>query len=77
MRKLAAALAVVGSILGCPVLAQTSAPSSEEPLPRARPEEVGMSSERLARIGATLKADVERGQIPGAVIAIARRGKLV
>jgi CubicO group peptidase (beta-lactamase class C family) len=46
-------------------------------LPRARPEEVGMSSERLARIGEVLKADIEAGRIPGAVIAIARHGKLV
>src|SRR5580693_1099954 len=50
---------------------------AEDPLPRARPEEVGMSSERLARISATLKADIEAGRIPGAVIAIARHGKLI
>ncbi len=50
---------------------------ADDPLPRAKPEDVGFSSERLARIGATLKADIEAGRIPGAVIAIARRGKLV
>src|SRR6201991_1394491 len=50
---------------------------ADDPLPRARPEEVGLSPERLARIGATLKADIEAGRIPGAVIAIARHGKLV
>jgi len=49
----------------------------EEPLPRAKPEEVGLSGERLARIGETLKADIDAGRIPGAVIAIARHGKLV
>ena len=48
-----------------------------DPLPRAKPEDVGLSSERLARISAVLKADIEAGRIPGAVIAIARRGKLV
>jgi CubicO group peptidase (beta-lactamase class C family) len=48
-----------------------------DPLPRAKPEHVGMSSERLARIGAALKEDIDRGLTPGAVIAIARRGKLV
>ena len=48
-----------------------------DPLPRARPEDVGLSSERLARISGVLKADIEAGRIPGAVIAIARRGKLV
>ena len=50
---------------------------AEDPLPRAKPEDVGMSSERLARIDSTLKADIEAGRIPGAVIAIARHGKLV
>ena len=52
-------------------------PSPTDPLPRAKPEDVGLSSERLARIAATLKADIEAGRIPGAVIAIARHGKLV
>src|ERR1700733_14026344 len=46
-------------------------------LPRAKPEEVGMSSERLGRIADVLKADIAPGRIPGAVIAIARHGKLV
>jgi CubicO group peptidase (beta-lactamase class C family) len=50
---------------------------ADDPLPRGKPEEVGLSSERLARIGAVLKADIDAGRIPGAVIAIARRGKLV
>src|SRR3984885_6803017 len=48
-----------------------------DPMPRAKPEEVGMSSERLARIADVLKADIAAGRIPGAVIAIARHGKLV
>jgi CubicO group peptidase (beta-lactamase class C family) len=47
------------------------------PLRRAKPEDVGMSSERLARIAAALKEDIDRGLTPGGVIAIARRGKLV
>ena len=48
-----------------------------DPLPRAKPEAVGMSSERLARIGQTLRADIDKGRIPGAVVAVARKGKLV
>ncbi|SDT55268.1 serine hydrolase domain-containing protein [Bradyrhizobium canariense] len=58
-------------------LMASSAAFAEDPLPRAKPEDVGMSSERLARIETTLKADIEAGRIPGAVIAIARHGKLV
>ncbi len=46
-------------------------------LPRAeRPEQVGLSSERLDRITAALRADVEAGTIPGAVLAIARGGRI-
>jgi CubicO group peptidase (beta-lactamase class C family) len=48
-----------------------------DPLPRGTPEAVGMSSERLSRIGAALRAEVERNRLPGAVTAIARRGRLV
>jgi len=46
-------------------------------LPHAeRPEQIGLSSERLDRITATVAADVERGAIPGAVLAIARAGRI-
>ena len=58
-------------------LMASGAAFAEDPLPRAKPEDVGFSAERLARIGTTLKADIEAGRIPGAVIAIARHGKLV
>lgn len=58
-------------------LAACTSALAEDPLPRAKPEEAGLSSERLARIGTTLKADIDAGRIPGAVIAIARHGRLV
>jgi CubicO group peptidase (beta-lactamase class C family) len=43
---------------------------------QARPEDVGLSSERLARIRTVLEADIAADKMPGAVLAIARRGKL-
>ncbi len=46
-------------------------------LPTARPEAQGMSSERLARITTTLKADVTASKIPGAVLLVSRHGKIV
>lgn len=46
-------------------------------MPRVEPEDVGMSSERLSRIRKFVTAEVEGNQLPGAVVAIARRGKLV
>ena len=54
-------------------LAQPAAAAS---LPTARPEEVGLSSERLARIAEVLKADVETGRISGGVVLVARKGRV-
>ncbi|HTZ36477.1 MAG TPA: serine hydrolase domain-containing protein [Stellaceae bacterium] len=46
-------------------------------LPRAEcPEQVGLSSPRLARLTGAIRADVERGAIPGAVLLIARAGRI-
>ena len=50
---------------------------ADDPFPRAKPEDVGMSSERLALIRRSVEAEIAAGQMPGAVLAIARRGKLV
>jgi CubicO group peptidase (beta-lactamase class C family) len=46
-------------------------------LPRAEcPEQIGLSSARLQRITATIRADIERGLIPSAVLLIARDGRV-
>ena len=46
-------------------------------LPRAdKPEDVGLSSDRLQRLTDTLKTDIDKGIVPGAVALIARRGKI-
>jgi len=42
----------------------------------AKPEQVGLSSERLARITELIKTDVEKGRLPGAVAVIARKGRI-
>ena len=46
-------------------------------LPRSRPEEVGMSSERLDRIRQKMQTYVDAKQLPGVITMVARRGKLV
>jgi CubicO group peptidase (beta-lactamase class C family) len=46
------------------------------PLPLAAPEEIGLSSVRLARLGEVLRGEIERGRVPGAVALIARRGRV-
>jgi CubicO group peptidase (beta-lactamase class C family) len=64
------------------LLAATLSASLSSPLaladtfPKSTPEEVGLSSGRLQRITSVLKADVERAQLPGAVVAVARKGRL-
>ena len=45
-------------------------------LPRAKPESVGLSSERLDSIRKVLGAKVDAGEIPGYVALVARRGKV-
>ncbi len=47
------------------------------PLPVADPASVGMDPEALDRIKPTLQGFVDEKKIPGAVVAVARRGKLV
>ncbi|MDO8480038.1 MAG: serine hydrolase domain-containing protein [Candidatus Rokubacteria bacterium] len=46
-------------------------------LPSARPDQVGLSSERLDRIGAVLRSEIEKGKFPGAVAVVARKGRIV
>lgn len=46
-------------------------------LPTAKPEELGMSSERLARIRTGMQRYVDKGLVPGVVTMVARRGKVV
>jgi CubicO group peptidase (beta-lactamase class C family) len=45
-------------------------------LPTATPEQVGLSSERLRLLMTTLRNDVEKGEIPGAIVFVARHGRI-
>ena len=47
-----------------------------EPLPTAKPEEVGLSEAALTRLSAALNERIASGHIPGAVALIARHGKV-
>ena len=68
---------MIAAISAAGIISMSSIAQAADPLPRAKPEEAGMSSERLALIGKAVNAEIARGQLPGAVLAIARRGKLV
>ncbi len=59
------------------ILAALCAPALGQPLPTASPESVGISSKQLAQIGIALQREFDRKTMPGAVVAIARKGKLV
>jgi len=63
----AAAALVFVSVLAIRPIAQTSV---------VRPEEVGLSSERLARITEMMKRHVAAGEISGGVTLVARHGKI-
>ena len=43
----------------------------------ARPESVGISSQRLGRLTSEMKSLTERGAVPGVVTMVARKGKVV
>ena len=45
-------------------------------LPTARPADVGLSAERLARLDAAMQAEVDAGRKAGIVALIARRGRV-
>src|SRR4051794_14337813 len=46
-------------------------------LPTAKPQEAGMSGERLGRIHSAVQRYVDRGDIAGAVSLVARHGRVV
>lgn len=52
-----------------------STTAAENHLPQARPEEVGMRADKLAEIDGVVEEALGKGQMPGCVVLIARRGK--
>ncbi len=69
-----AARRIVALVFFCTLVAPLAAQTAD-PLPRAKPEDVGMSSERLALIRKVIESEVARDQLPGGVLAIARRSR--
>jgi CubicO group peptidase (beta-lactamase class C family) len=65
---------LIASVIVCWLLFPGS--SIGDPLPTTAPESIGLSSKRLQMITETLKADVDKGVIPGAVLMISRQGKI-
>jgi len=74
MKDLATLLLMV---IAFTAFAQTKSIKKSPPLAPAAPETVGMSTERLNRIDAMCKDAVQKGDLPGIVVLVARNGKIV
>jgi CubicO group peptidase (beta-lactamase class C family) len=46
------------------------------PLPRAKPESLGLSTSRLQRRSDVFRREIDKGTMPGATIMVARRGQI-
>src|SRR5713101_1187166 len=64
------------SLLVAGLLLASFAASAQE-LPSAKPESVGLSSDRLERIATKVQQDIDQKRIAGAVTLVARHGKVV
>ena len=71
MRSLTMAASLIGLMALGPAVADQAS------LPTAKPESVGMSSQRLARLGDGMKSLVDQGRLAGVVTMVARHGKVV
>jgi CubicO group peptidase (beta-lactamase class C family) len=66
---------LLGFCLGSLFLA-SGAPGAAEDLPSAAPRDVALSEQRLGRLDAFMSEAVAEGRIPGAVVLIARQGRV-
>src|SRR5689334_14209377 len=66
---------IAGTFVSLAVLVAATAAWAQALAP-AKPEEVGMSSQRLAKLGQVLKQEIDAGKLPGAVVMIARKGRV-
>src|SRR5579859_3791199 len=66
--------AVIGTALMLLSIAVTTAVGQQ--LPKASPESVGLSAERLGRIEAAVDQSIKDNQIAGAVTMVVRHGKV-
>ena len=63
-------------LISCLAIFSLPADVSDQQLPVARPEAVGLSSERLNRIAAAVQKSIDEKRIAGAVTLVARRGSI-
>lgn len=68
---------VAAAVLTVLLALSAAAPASGGALPAAKPESVGMSSAHLALLDGLVETAVARRDFPGAVLVVARKGKVV
>ena len=64
------------TLLASLILVVVAAPASAQSLQTVKPEQAGFAADRLATLGDTIKAEIEKGKMPGAVVLLARRGQV-
>ncbi len=67
---------VIALLLAGLVLAGAPSRTRGDELPRVEPEQVGMRSEHLARMGPLIERAIQQGDAPGCVVAVGRHGRL-
>jgi CubicO group peptidase (beta-lactamase class C family) len=79
-RAITALSLVVLALLAAPAaLAQRekgTTAAATTPLPKGAPEQTGLAAIRLSRIETVLKKEIDDGRLPGAVVMVARKGRL-
>ena len=75
--KIPAATTALAAFVIATTASQPACARELQPLATAAPEQVGMSSERLGRITTMLKKEIADGKLPGAVVMVARKGKII
>ncbi|WP_316168669.1 MULTISPECIES: serine hydrolase [unclassified Bradyrhizobium] len=56
--------------------ARPASSARPQPLPEARPEQLGLSAARLQRASDAFKREVDKGTVPGVTLLVARRGQI-
>src|SRR5712691_9406630 len=74
MRRFMFGAALIGAFLLVAPVARAEVGVS---LAQAPAEQVGMSAKKLERIREALKSEIDQGKLPGTVLMVARKGKLV
>ena len=75
LRRLAFATSLSLGISACLIAVAPTLHAAD--LPTASPQSQGLSAERLGRVRSLFQAEIDAGRMPGVVVLVARKGKIV